>query len=230
MNATKKAEAALERVRAEKVRAERELGEQRAALAALESAAGAKILAARVDADQVAEERVGNELAAARARVDLTERAVAASVGVVRAAQLAVGLARAGDLRAEAARLMEEARPRLTESTAMLDALAEREGCKWLPWPAVHSSGAVLEGSWSQTKTGEMLAAIVALELEASHLEAIGGETPKPSLLCDVPDVRIHLGSAGIFRAAPSQPVTVAKTVTGADIAKAYRDSQPLRS
>jgi hypothetical protein len=225
----REAQAALERVRAETVRAEKELDEQRVALAALENAAGECVLAARLESDQAAEERVGHELAAARARVDLNERALAASTTAIRKAQRGVSVAKAAALRDKARELWREAEPRLEKTAAKLLELFEYEGVRYVPPPVLHPSGAFADGSMAQTVTGALLAQIVALEREAAHLESVGGETPKQSLLHDVQDARTHLGSAGVVRVGPMPVPTPARKVSGEDIAKAYRDSQRLR-
>jgi len=229
MNVTEKAQDALARIRVEKERCARELEEQRAALVALESAAGAKILAARVDSDQAAEDKVTAALVAARAKIDANERALAASTAAIRKAQHAVGLARAGDLRAEAARLWKEAQPRLEKAAAMLDALFEYEGVQYVPPAVALPSGALADGSMQRTKTGSTLAEIIEHEREAAHLESVAGETPTASLLCAVPLLWRHLGSSGVLRLGPQLPPVPVKTVTPADVARAYIDGLPMK-
>jgi hypothetical protein len=229
MNAIKKAEDALARIRGEKARCARELDEQRAALVALESSAGEKILAARLDADQTAEDAVTAALVAARAKIDATERALAASTTAIKKAQHGVFVAQAAGLRSEAARLWKEVAPRLAESNAMLDALAEREGCHWMPFPGVHPTGCYLDGSWTRTRTGELLFAIVELERNATHLESVAGVPPGPSCLPDFNTFALHLGNVGVARQGPQLKSEPAKKTTGEDIVKAYRDSQSLR-
>jgi hypothetical protein len=225
----REAQTALERVRAETVRAEKELAELRAALATIEAESGAQILAARLAGDQVAEDGVLAGLAAARAKIDATERVHRAADSGIKKAECALHVAKAAGLRSEAARLWKEVAPRLAESNAMLDALAEREGCHWMPFPGVHPTGCYLDGSWQQTKTGKLLAEIVELENNATHLESVAGVPPGPSCLPDFYSFALHLGNVGVARQGPQLKSEPAKKTTGEDIVKAYRDSQSLR-
>jgi hypothetical protein len=225
----REAQTALERVRAETVRAEKELAEQRAALVALESSAGERILTARLSEDPAAEDAVLAGLVAARARIDMSERALAASTTAIRKAQHGVGVAKAAALRDKAWELWREAEPRLEKTAVMLADLAAWEGVQYVPPPVLHPSGAFADGSFQRTQTGSILAQIIGLEQEAGHLETVSGEAVKPSLLAGLPELWRHIGAAGVLRFGPQIPPVPAKTTTPADIVRAYKDSLPLR-
>jgi hypothetical protein len=200
------------RVRAEKERAERELTERRAELAALESTAGEKILSARLNANQPAEAAVAAGLVAVRAKIEAEQRALAAADAGIKRGERAVYAAEASDLRAEAARLMDEARPRLAETGRLLDELFAFEGVRFVP-PPVSQWGVYLDGSMERTETGELLASILDLERRAVSLEAAAGVTSPASILADVVDAWRHVGSPGTLRLG-TQPVVLGSQIS----------------
>ena len=212
VTATTEAQTHLGRVRAEKERAERELDELRAELAALETTAGEKILSARLNANQPAEAAVAAGLVAVRAKIEAEQRALAAAAAGIKRGERAVYTAEASDLRAEAAALWEKAAPRLAESGRLLDELFAFEGVRFIP-PPVSQWGVFLDASMETTKTGTILREILDLERRAAPLEAAAGVTSPASILADVVDAWRHVGSPGTLRLG-TQPVVLGSQIS----------------
>jgi len=236
IQSTDEAKAVLARLKKERNKAVDDLVTRRNHVKELEVSVGERLVDARLADDAKAEGAAQSELVAARADVEIGEKMIGALDRRIVAAQKDVHIADAHAMRQEAARLWREVEPRLSETNALLDSLAEREGVRWLPWPVAHPSGACLEGSWQQTKTGELLVAIIEAERGATHLESVAGIAPGPSCLLDV-NVYLHLGSGGVLRA--SGPIKVGGSQllpepttkpTPKEVAQTYIDALPNRA
>jgi hypothetical protein len=195
------ARAAVQRLKDEQVAATVDLSQRRATLAEIEAHVGDRLLDARIAKDDAAAAKINADLAAARLAAETAGTVSAAIERRIKAANRDVLLADANALRVEAGRLWKELAPRLAESNAMLDALAEREGTRWLPFPVVDPSGVLRNGSWSQTNCGAELAKIADAERAASHLERIAGVAPGTSCLpvdADGNYIPLHVGNPGV--------------------------------
>lgn len=196
------ARAAVTRLKDELAAAKVDAEKSQTAVETIMGTIGDRVLDARAAGDNAAEVAAQGELTSARTEIEVAERIVDALGKRITEAEKAVHVADARALRDEARRLWAEVAPHLAESNAMLDALAEREGTRFLPWPVAHPSGAYANGSWSRTVTGAKLGAILELEREAAHIESRAGIAPQPSLLEGVAGIGLHLGCGGTVEAA----------------------------
>jgi hypothetical protein len=231
------ARAAVQRLETELAVARDDLVLRQLTLAGAEATIGDRLVELRLSGDALAETAAQAAVGAARTAVDLAEKMIDALDARIRESAKDVHIADAHALRAQAAELWKAVAPRLAETNRMIDALAEREGTRWMPWPVLQPSGVYMDGSWRRTKTGETLAAIIERERAATHLETRAGAKPGPSCLPADESYRLHLGNGGMLRTTGA-PLTVGNSqlipepgrkVTAQDIAREYQNAAPLK-
>jgi len=225
MNRTE-AQTALDRLQEEKRRAVDELTAAREALDRLETESGDRLLAARLDGDEDAAASIREELARARLAVAEGEKIAAACDRAIRQGEKDVLAAEAREIRADVAVRWPAIRDRLDAAAELLDQLRETEHTWFIPSPWIQPSGVCGAGSWSRTRTGELLASLIESEHRAVSLESRAGTESPPSILNGRADVGLHLGCLGSLES-PIQLKVTGSQLDAASAVLAGREVPP---
>lgn len=139
-------------------------------LSEAESTAGERSLAARKTGDQKAIGKINDDITKLRSRRDVSLSTHGAARRAIKDARHAVNVAKAGVLRAEAAKINEGIGIRSKKTRALLQELRDHEGVGYIPEPQ-KQAGAYLAGTFAETKTAKLAQEAAALIQRAESLE-----------------------------------------------------------
>lgn len=163
-----------EKALAEAISMEREIAGELAAietaLTEAESTAGERSLTARKSGDQKTIGKINDEIGKLRSRRDVTLSTHGAAREAIKDARHGINVAKAGEIRTEAAKLGKEIEARGKKTRELLAALHDHEGVGYMPEP-LSKGGAYLPGSFGETKTARLTMEHAALIQRAEALE-----------------------------------------------------------
>ena len=195
-----KANQELQRVRDAIQTAKDDLAARIEALATIEKGVGQRLFDARLAKDAKKESAINAELDAARQAVETSRLISKSGQESQKTAHHVLYEAEAVELREQVSKLWPAVKKRIVATRILLDELAKVEDVSWMPFPWATKIGVFKAGSWSRTKTGELLFEIVDLERRASIKETQAEKTPLASILIDSKDeAGLHLGCEGVL-------------------------------